>query len=59
MLKHRINEALEDLLSDLYNERGIESGDISPLMLLEWDDLTEKLDDLFQRLIDLNTTKED
>jgi hypothetical protein len=59
MLKHRINEALEDLLNDLYDERGIESGDITPLMLLEWDDLTEQLDDLFERLIDLNTTKED
>lgn len=58
MLKHRINEALETLLSELYDERGINGGDISPLMSLEWDASIDDLNDLFTRLIEWNTEED-
>lgn len=53
-IKKRIDEALESLLSDLYKEQGIESGDIAPEQLHEWEMLTDKMGKLFSNLIDQN-----
>ena len=54
IIKKRIDEALESLLSDIYSEQGIESGDIAPEQLNEWETLTEKMGKLFSNLIDQN-----
>lgn len=54
-IQARINDVLEAELSKIYNELGVNSGDISPWHSLEWDSLTEELATLFQRLIDWNT----
>ena len=53
-LKGRISDALEQELGTIYNELGIESGDITPSQYLEWERLTQETADLFQTLIDQN-----
>lgn len=53
-LKARISAALENELAKIYDEMGITSGDISPEMLQEWEQITEKSAVLFWRLIVLN-----
>lgn len=53
-LKHRISEALESELSTIYEEQNIESGDIDPLQLLEWERLTTEMAKLFIELIEQN-----
>jgi hypothetical protein len=58
-LKNRISDALEAELSKIYNELRIESGDITPQQLLEWDQLTDEMATLFGRLIALNAGEEE
>lgn len=53
-LKNRISEALESVLSEVYTEKGIDNGDISPLDLLRWEALTEETAMLFEKLIQQN-----
>lgn len=53
-LKQRINDALEAELANIYSERGITSGDISPLQAIEWDEVTSKAAYLFLDLIEWN-----
>lgn len=53
-LKARISEALENELAEIYEEKGITSGDISPEMLLEWERITEDTAKLFGLLIAWN-----
>ena len=53
-LKDRISDTLEQELATIYNELGIESGDITPSQYLEWERLTQETADLFQTLIDQN-----
>lgn len=56
-LTQRISDALEAELAKIYDERGITSGDISPLESLEWDEVTAKTAYLFERLIERNEEK--
>lgn len=53
-LTARISDALESELSRIYDELGIESGDITPTQSLEWDEATAKIAYLFRDLIDQN-----
>ena len=50
-IQERINNALESELEKIYNELRIESGDITPWDLVEWDQLTSEMSTLFQALI--------
>lgn len=54
-LKARISEALESELAKIYTERGIDTGDISPVDAIRWDLLTTEAAQLFESLIDWNT----
>ena len=53
-LTDRISNALEAELAAIYDELGIETGDISPLAALEWDEVTAKAAHLFRDLIEQN-----
>lgn len=53
-LQSRIGDALERELSQIYNELNTETGDISPLQMVEWDDITERAARLFSQLIEQN-----
>lgn len=53
-IEKRISEALENELSAIYEEEGIETGDITPLQLLEWDRLVSEAANLFCELINQN-----
>lgn len=53
-LKQRISDALEAELSKIYDEENIQSGDISPLDSLRWDELVDQASELFGRLIEWN-----
>ncbi len=53
-IQNRIQTALENLLTDIYNEKGIETGDITPLQLMKWNNLTKETATLFADLIDQN-----
>lgn len=58
-IQARINDALEAELSKIYNELRIESGDVAPCDLFEWDKLTEGMATLFQALIAWNSGEEE
>ena len=58
-LTERINNALEAELMKIYDELRIESGDIAPWDLVEWDQLTEEMAKLFQCLIMWNSGEEE
>lgn len=58
-LKNRISDALETELAKIYDELRIESGDIAPWDLLEWEQITEDAAALFERLIAMNAGEED
>ena len=53
-IQERISFVLENLLTDIYTEKGIETGDISPDQLLEWYEITRKAAVLFGELIEQN-----
>lgn len=53
-IKNRISAALEDVLSELYEESGVNNGDISPLDFLAWEEITAAAAELFKRLIEQN-----
>ncbi len=53
-IQERISLALENLLTDIYNEKGIETGDITPFQLMKWNDLTKETATLFAELIEQN-----
>jgi len=54
-LKERISGSLESSLSDIYDELGITTGDISPDQDLVWDEICEKAAELFEVLIRQNS----
>ena len=54
-IQTRIDEALENLLADIYTEQGINSGDITPLQALKWNELTKEAAVHFADLIKQNT----
>lgn len=58
-IQERIANALEAELSKIYDELRIESGDIAPWDLLEWDRVTEEIATLFQALIAWNSGEEE
>lgn len=58
-IQARINDALETELSKIYDELRIESGDIAPCDLVEWDQLTSEFATLFQALIMWNSGEEE
>ena len=53
-LKSRISDTLEHELGTIFDELGIETGDITPLQHREWERLTQEMADLFKILIDQN-----
>jgi len=59
IIQSRIDATLETLLSQIYSEMKITSGDITPEQSLLWDSLTEKLSKLFGDLIAQNTEAND
>ena len=58
-IQERINNALEAELAKIYDELRIESGDIAPWDLVEWDQLTNEMATLFSALIAWNSGEED
>ena len=50
-LKQRISDTLEAELARIYEEKGIDSGDITPEMLQEWARITSEAANLFAKLI--------
>lgn len=58
-IQKRVSNALETELGKIYHELRIESGDIAPWDLLEWDQLTEEMATLFQALIAWNSGEEE
>lgn len=58
-IKERVNNALEAELSKIYDELRIESGDIAPWDLVEWDQLTSEIATLFSALIAWNSGEEE
>jgi hypothetical protein len=57
-IRERISDALEAELGKIYDELGVNSGDISPLDLLEWEKHTAETTEIFLRLINWNTPEE-
>jgi hypothetical protein len=53
-MKTRIADALEDLLADIYEEKGIENGDIDPFQSLKFEEIIEQIETLFNELINQN-----
>lgn len=53
-MKERISTVLENELSNIYNELGIDTGDITPEQYLQWEELTSDLATLFLTLIEQN-----
>jgi hypothetical protein len=53
-LKARIDEILENGLSEIYEEMGITTGDITPEQMQEWERITAAAADLFAQLIAQN-----
>lgn len=53
-LKQRISDLLENELAKIYEETGINSGDIDPLQALEWERITAAAAELFSDLIRQN-----
>ena len=49
-----ISDSLEETLSNIYTDLGIETGDISPVQLMQLDEITKKAADLFHELIEQN-----
>jgi hypothetical protein len=58
-LTKRIGNALEAELAKIYDELRIESGDIAPWDLVEWENLTSEMATLFERLIAWNSGEEE
>ena len=56
-MKNRINSALETLLSEIYKEKGISTGDITPEQSLQWDNIVNEISELFEDLIKQNQTQ--
>jgi hypothetical protein len=53
-LQNRISAALESLLEEIYDEKWITSGDVTPGQYLEWERITEETAALFAELIEQN-----
>ena len=53
-IEKRIAETLENELCNIYDEMGIDAGDITPLQLFEFEGLVIKTAKLFAELIDQN-----
>ena len=49
-----IDEALENTLADIYTKKGINTGDITPLQALKWDEIIKQTAALFAELIEQN-----
>lgn len=56
-MQKRISNLLENELAAIYGELGIPTGDIYPEQRLEWDNLTEKMANLFAELIENNSNE--
>ena len=57
-IQERINNALEAELGKIYDELGIDSGDISPMDLIEWEKRVAEVTYIFLALIAWNTIEE-
>jgi hypothetical protein len=53
-IQNRISKVLENELATIYTELEINTGDISPLQSLQWDEITKKAADLFAELLEQN-----
>ena len=54
IIQARIDNVVETLLSQIYGEMKIDSGDITPEQTLEWDKLVGQFATLFTKLIEQN-----
>ena len=57
-IQERINNALEAELGNIYDELGIDFGDISPMDLVEWEKQVAEVTYIFLALIAWNTIEE-
>lgn len=53
-ISEKLNEVIENTLSDIYSEYGVKFGDISPEQTLQWDEYISNFADLFEKLITQN-----
>ena len=53
-IQTRIQMVLESLLTELYDEQGIVTGDITPYQLKKWNEITKETATLFAELIEQN-----
>ena len=53
-MQELISLSLEETLAEIYTEMGIETGDISPMQSVKWDEITRTAADLFLELIEQN-----
>lgn len=53
-LKDKINNALNNLLAEIYEEHNITVGDISPEQLLKWETIVDDITELFTALVKQN-----
>ena len=53
-LQELISLSLEETLTQIYDEMGIKTGDITPLQARHWDIITQATANLFQELIKQN-----
>ena len=53
-LQELISLSLEETLAEIYTEMGINTGDISPMQLIKWDEITQEAAVLFSELIKQN-----
>lgn len=53
-IQELISETLEETISAIYTEKGITTGDISPMQAMQWDEITKAAAALFSELIEQN-----
>jgi len=53
-MKDKINNALNNLLAEIYEEHNITVGDISPEQLLKWETIVDDITELFTALVKQN-----
>lgn len=53
-LQELISLSLEETLTEIYDQMGIKTGDITPLQARHWDIITQATANLFQELITQN-----
>jgi hypothetical protein len=53
-LQELISLSLEETLTEIYDQLGITTGDISPIQAMQWNEITQAAAALFSELIEQN-----